>query len=178
MSRLGRVLVGFGALLTVFLIGETSAVGQTFNDCSDPADPCIEGDDGWTGFDNGGFGSDDMGIPGFFIGFFVLAVLIAIGTTVWKVSTARQIAAQSGMDPSIATQMTLLSEHGLDATYLAANLRKPAETTTASAPVSPPTTAPAASAAQRLTELKGLLNTGMITQTEYAERRAEIIDSV
>jgi len=104
---------------------------------------------------------------------FVLVLLAGLAITVWKVSTAQKLARRSGMDPSLATQMTLLSDDGLDATYLAANLRRPETTPTepASAPSSP-------SAEARLTELKGLLDKGLVSQAEYDERRRTIIDSL
>ncbi len=112
------------------------------------------------------------GIPGWFVGFAVLAVLVGIGGMVWKVTTAQKLAKQSGMDPSLATQVTLLSDDGLDATYLASNLRQQPPPSTGPAPAPPP------SAAARLEELKGLLDRGLVTQMEYDERRAAIIDSI
>lgn len=111
------------------------------------------------------------GPPGWFVGMFVLVVILGIGTTIWRVSTAQRLAKQSGMDPGLATQMTLLSEDGLDATYLAANLRG----TEATSQATPP---PTATTAARLEELKGLLDRGLITQAEYDARRKAIIDSV
>ncbi|MFZ2015708.1 MAG: hypothetical protein WAV00_17970 [Nocardioides sp.] len=68
--------------------------------------------------------------------------------------------------------MSLLSEDGLDATYLAANLRQP-----------PPPPGPRyprrhrPSTEARLTDLPGLLDKGVITQQEYDARRQGIIDS-
>jgi Short C-terminal domain len=115
------------------------------------------------------------GIPGGFIAFAVLAVFIGIGVTAVKVSTARSLAKQSGMDPSLATQMTLLSDDGLGATYLASSLRRPS-----TAP-SGPTPAPVPvqrSVAERLAELGTLRDQGTITQAEYDERRQAIIDAV
>jgi hypothetical protein len=67
--------------------------------------------------------------------------------------------------------MTLLSDDGLDATYLAANLRG----TQAANQATPP---PSATTAARLEELKSLLDRGLVTQSEYDERRKAIIDSV
>jgi hypothetical protein len=109
--------------------------------------------------------------PGGFVFVFVLAGLIGMAVLVWKVSTARRLAAGSGMDPGLATQMTLLTDDGLVATYLAASLRGPA-TASAAAPAEKATTA------KRLTELKGLLDEGLISQAEYDERRGAIIDAV
>lgn len=115
-------------------------------------------------FDNG----SGTGIPGWFIAVGLLGVASAVGITIWKVSTARTLATRSGMDPGLATQMTLLTENGLDATYLASSLREPAAGQAARV----------SSAADRLTELKGLLEQGLINQAEFDQRRRAIIDSV
>jgi hypothetical protein len=110
------------------------------------------------------------GIPGWFIAWGVLVVIVGIGATVWRVSTAQRLAKRSGMDPGLATQMTLLSDDGLDATYLASSLRQPTP--------SPTPTATPPSASERLAELRSLLDGGLVTQAEYDERRKAIIDSV
>lgn len=104
---------------------------------------------------------------------FFLIVVSAIATAAWKVSTARRLAESSGMDKGVATQMALLTDDGLESTYLAANLRG----TAASAPPAahPPVPAPVR---ERLVELKGLLDDGLITQGEHDERRRSILDSV
>jgi hypothetical protein len=115
-----------------------------------------------------------LGIPGWFVGVFVLVLVIGVGSTIWRVSTAQKLAKRSGMDAGLATQMTLLSEDGLEATYLAANLRgsrndaEPAAATAATTP----------STAERLEQLKSLLDRGLVTQAEYDQRRKAIIDSV
>jgi hypothetical protein len=115
------------------------------------------------------------GAPGWFVGLFVLVIVFGVATTVWRVSTAQKLAKRSGMDPGLATQMTLLSDDGLDATYLAANLRgQVAPHPDAPTPPSPPS----ASTAERLQELRSLLDRGLITQQEHDERRMAIIDSV
>jgi Short C-terminal domain len=112
------------------------------------------------------------GVPGWFAGLFVLALLVGVGTTIWRVSTAQKLARRSGMDPGMATQMTLLTDDGLDATYLAANLRGQV------APASDAPAAPSPTTAERLEELRSLLDRGLITQQEHDERRKGIIDSV
>jgi hypothetical protein len=96
--------------------------------------------------------------------------------TAWKVTTARSLARQSGMDPGLATQLTLLTEDGLDATYLAANLREPHAAGSVASPVG--SEPQRADAAQRLTELKSLMEQGLVTPTEYEERRRAIIETV
>jgi hypothetical protein len=117
----------------------------------------------------------DQGIPSGFIVLFVLAIVVGIGVTIWKVSTAQTLAKRSGMDPDLAAQMTLLTDDGLDATYLAASLRQQTETPT---PAPPPPPAASPTAASRLSELKSLLEQGLISQEEYDERRKAIIDNV
>src|SRR3954469_16636053 len=114
------------------------------------------------------------GFGGTFAFLVVLALVAGIAITVWKVTTAQKLARQSGMDPGLATQMTLLTDDGLDATYLASSLR---QQTPPPAPASPASTPPPAAAA-RLAELKGLLDQGLVTQAEYDERRRAIIESV
>lgn len=100
--------------------------------------------------------------------FFVLVIVLAIGSTVWRVSTARRMANRAGMDPDEATMMTLMTEGGLDATYLASNLRDAHHPAPPGGP----------SVAERLTELQALKDRGLITDAEYAARRQAIIDEV
>lgn len=102
---------------------------------------------------------------------FVLAALIGVAILIWRVSTARRLAAESGMDQGLATQMTLLTDAGLEATYLAANLRGQADAT-AEVPAEQATTA------KRLAELKELLDGGLISRAEYDGQRRAIIDAV
>ncbi len=110
------------------------------------------------------------GVPGWFVGFFVLVVVLGIGSMIWRVTMAQKLAKRSGMDPGVATQMTLLSDDGLDATYLASSLR--------SAPAQPTPDATPPTVTERLEELKSLLDRGLVTQAEYDERRKAIIDSL
>jgi hypothetical protein len=108
----------------------------------------------------------------------VFVVVVGVVVTIWRVSTAQKLAKRSGMDPGLATQMTLLSDDGLDATYLAASLRgQVSPPTEPNAPTTPPTQVSRAIAA-RVEELTGLLERGLVTQAEYDERRKAIIDSV
>jgi hypothetical protein len=100
----------------------------------------------------------------------VLFLLIGIGTTVYKVSMARRMAERAGMDPGEATAVTLLSEDGLGATYVASSLR-PSEGDLPSTPRGRPV-------AERLAELEAVLDQGLITRTEYDERRAAILGSL
>ena len=53
------------------------------------------------------------GVPGWFVGIFFLVVIVGIGSTVWRVLMAQKIAKRSGMDPSLAGQITLMSDDGL-----------------------------------------------------------------
>lgn len=118
-----------------------------------------------------GFG-EPMGPPGWFVAAFVLMVVAGIGLTLWRVTLARQVAEQSGLDPDQATAMTLLSDDGLDATYLAASLRRPT-TPTPQGPASG-----GRSAADRLRELQQLRDEGLLGVEEYDVRRRAILDSL
>ena len=113
----------------------------------------------------------DMGPPAGFVALFVLAVVASIGFTIWKVSTARRMARDSGMSTSDATAMTLLSDEGFEATYLASNLRPRRQQTVTPQPGT-------RSTAERLRELQALLEQGLVTQDEYAARRQALIDGV
>jgi hypothetical protein len=112
---------------------------------------------------------DGPGIPGWFSGLFVLFIIIGLVTTIYRVSTARRVARDAGMDEDAATAATLLTQNGLDATYLAASLRQNQH----SPPVPPPRTAES-----RLQELKSLLDQGLINQSEYDERRSAILADI
>ena len=167
MSRSGRraaVAAGTAVAFVLTEVGSASADGPLR-----PVDPDTPGD----------------GIPGVFIFLFVVFLIAGVAVTIWRVSTARTLARQSGMDPGQATQMALLSDDGLDATYLAASLRqrpsRPVAPTSGSPSGSVPTTdghSPVGSPSDRLTELKHLLDQGLVTQSEYDERRRAIIDGV
>jgi hypothetical protein len=124
--------------------------------CTERSD-LMMGDDGFPGGD---------GIPALFGFFFVLFVIAAVVGTVWKVSTARRLAEQSGMDAGDATTMALLTDDGLEATYVASQLRQGAGRATGP------------SAAERLRELEELHKQGLITASEYAERREVIVKSL
>ena len=104
-----------------------------------------------------------------FVILFVLMILAGIGITVWKVSASQKMARSAGLDPGLATGVTLLSDDGLAATYLASSLRQHPATT-------PPATTP--DTAARLQELARLRAQGLVTDEEYAARRQAIIDSV
>jgi hypothetical protein len=114
----------------------------------------------------------ESGIPSAFVAFAVLVVLAGAAATVWRVSLARQVARDAGMDPDRATAMTLLSDDGLDATYLAANLRTPAT------PSAPPPVDTVRSPEDRLRQLQQLHDGGLVSAEEYDERRRAILDSL
>ena len=129
------------------------------------------------GLSDDGFGapgmSDGFGGPGIPAGFGVLFVLMLLGggaITLWKISTARQMAQESGLDPDRATAMALLSDDGLDATYLAASLR--------SSPAADDGPVPTRTAGDRLRELESLRDEGLVTAAEYDARRQAILDAL
>jgi hypothetical protein len=113
----------------------------------------------------------DPGIPGWFVAFGALVVALGVAGTIWRMSLARQMAEEAGLDPDRAATMTLMSEDGLDATYLASSLRGDART----APSPPPGPR---SAQERLRELQQLRDEGLVTAEEYESRRTAIVDSI
>lgn len=122
------------------------------------------------------FGDSSTGPPGWFVGAFVLMIVVAVGTTIYKMSVAHDIATKSGMDPGDAANMALLDEHGLAATYVLSNLKQPAaETPEAEAPT---TDGARRTVEQRLAELDSLRAKGVVTQAEYDERRTAILESL
>ncbi|GAA1476013.1 hypothetical protein GCM10009623_04590 [Nocardioides aestuarii] len=124
-----------------------------------------------TGLDYGpGFGgAPDPAMPDGFAALFVLALVAGIATTVWKVSTARRMARDAGMDEDDATAMTLLTDDGFEAAYTASSIR---------AGLREPATPPPPTAEARLTELRGLLDQGLVTQDEYDAARRRIIEGL
>ena len=157
-------------------------------DLNDPPAKCFEpndagqlptcsstGDGGWdVSYPSSDDGFEGAGFGGGFVFLFVLVALAGVVGAAWKVNAARTMARRSGMDPNEATAMTLLTDDGLEATYLAANLRgeSPAPPH-AAAPTAPP-----ALPADRLQALQDLKDRGLITETEYADRRQAIIDAI
>lgn len=125
---------------------------------------------------------DSPGIPGEFIGLMVVFGLIGLGITVIKVSMARDMARRSGLDADEATAAMLLSEHGFEAAYLASNLRRttgaPAAADNGHVVADLTDRAPARSIEDRLRELQRLHDTDVVTDAEYAERRAAILAEV
>ena len=176
-SRLSRAISFVSVAVAALLMGAASSAsaGDSFQECVDQAEnhggeppTCTEVNGKWVAS-----WPDDVpggGGSGGFAVLFILAALIGIGIVVWKVSTARQLAVASGMDPNVATGMTLLTDTGLEATYLAANLRP--------TPAVPAAPAEQVTPAKRLADLKALLDDGLISQVEYEGQRRAIIDAV
>jgi len=117
------------------------------------------------------------GIPGWFVALFILFGILAVATFFWRISTARKIAERAGLDPDTATAVTLLSDGGMAATYVASTIasqaRKPAR------PTEPPKLSePPKSVEQRLQELEALRDKGVITPEEYDTQRQKILGSI
>ncbi|NPC97524.1 SHOCT domain-containing protein [Nocardioides sp. zg-DK7169] len=146
-------------------------------DCPWPEDegPSSCAEDGTVIWD-GEMGADiGTGIPAAFVILFVLVAALGIAATMWRVSAARRMARESGLDEGDAATMALLSEDGLGATYLASSLRARRP------PADPDARTAAGSArpvAERLRELTSLRDQGLITEDEHAARRRAIIDEV
>jgi hypothetical protein len=103
----------------------------------------------------------------------VIAVAIGIGTTVWRVRTARSLAEEAGLDPDRATAITLLGNNGLDAAYVASAVRRGDAQPSRTDPLPSPR-----DSAERLRELDGLRREGLVTEEEYQARRKVIIASL
>ena len=183
MARLARWFVVISTCVVTFLLVSGPSYADGMQKCLDKAidhngemPVCTKVNGTWVAsWPDGGPGAGSgSGFGGFVVFLVILGIIGAGATAVWKVSTARRLATQSGMDPGLATGMTLLSDNGLDATYLAANLRGNARQAAPAAPVA--TSSP--SATSRLEELRSLLDRGLVTQAEYDTRRQAIIDSV
>lgn len=117
--------------------------------------------------DDDGFGTP--GPPGWFIGIFVLFVLLAIGTAAYKAWWSGEVARKRGHDPGEARMASLLTgDLGTAATYLRpdAAASSPAEST------------PLGTVEDRLARLDDLVRRGLVTPDEAAERRAEILDDL
>jgi hypothetical protein len=137
--------------------------------CGDQANPCTD-----PSFDpTSAGGPSPAGMFGLFL---VLALVVGGGTFFWRVSAARRIAQQAGLDPDAAVTTTMLSRDGLAATYLAASLHRPADDEDRSVAHPPPLST--RTAEDRLGELKRLHDQSLITDDEYAHRRTAIVDSV
>jgi hypothetical protein len=113
-----------------------------------------------------------FGIPGWFIAFFIFVVLVGVGSTIWRISVARRIAQDAGLDPDTATAVTLLSKDGVDAAYLASTLAS------RSRPQEQQPTPRPKSAAERLGELQALKDKGLVTNEEYEAQRQKILGSI
>jgi hypothetical protein len=114
----------------------------------------------------------DQGFPGWFIALFVLAALLSVGTWIWRISVARRIAEEAGLDPNTAAAVTMLSKDGVDAAYLASTL------TSHSRPQPPPPARRPNSAEERLQELQALKDKGLVTNDEYDAQRQKILGSI
>lgn len=111
------------------------------------------------------------GIPGWFIAVFVLIVLLGVGSTIWRLSVARKMAEDAGLDPDTATAVTLLSNDGIDAAYLASTL-----TSRSHASAAQPT--PSKTTEERLQELQALRDKGLVSDAEYEGQRQKILGSI
>jgi hypothetical protein len=165
-------------LTAALVVGVMFLAAPTYGDpiappqqCGDVANPCPADPN----FDPT---ADSGPSPGAMFGLFAVLALVVGGVGLyWRVSAARRIAEQAGLDPDTAVSTALLNHDGLAATYLAANLgranlRSDEEPAVRSAPLSTNPTE------RRLTELKRLRDQDLISEDEYADRRKAILDTV
>lgn len=160
-------------------VGDGDDLSEAPKECFDlgvdgePASCMWSESGGWELVESGG----GFGAPTWLVLPFVLVLLLGVAGTWWRVSAARRMATRSGLDPADATAVTLLGEHGLEATYLASTGRG-ASTAVPSPVPSATSPGPASSAEERLTELARLLDRGLISAVEYDERRRAVLDSL
>jgi hypothetical protein len=101
----------------------------------------------------------------------IVVLVIAVSVTGYRVSVARSMAQKAGLDPGDATRVALLDQDGVGATYLASQLRREQQP-------GMPSAAPVHSIADRLRELDGLREQGLVSESEYAARRTAILGEV
>lgn len=111
------------------------------------------------------------GIPGWFIALFILVAIIGVGTFFWRIVVARKIAEDAGLDPNKAARVAMLSQDGVDATYLASTLASQRRQ-------SPQPTRPPKTTEERLHELQALRDKALITAEEYETQRQKILGAI
>src|SRR5690349_367434 len=118
-----RALLGAAAIAALAGLGWPAA--------ADPFNPCPEGGNGTAECPyiddtlpdgDGGSGGDLVA------GFIIVALLVGGGTTLYKVTAAKDMARRAGLNEHDAAVATVLSEDGLAATYVASSLRSAATT--------------------------------------------------
>jgi hypothetical protein len=129
-----RFVAGLSVAGALLLGGAAPAYAEATpappTECSVPGYTCTYEGGNWnvdapSGSIDTQYGSPDNGpsVGGMFALFVILALVIGGISFAWRVSAARRIAEQAGMNPDDAVTTTLLTHDGLAATYLAANLR-------------------------------------------------------
>jgi hypothetical protein len=101
----------------------------------------------------------------FFV-FFGLIVVAGIVTTIWRVRATRSLAKSAGLDPDSAAAVALTDPTATSAMIIASRMGQQGGQ-------------PAGhDAASRLKELDGLKAQGLITDQEYADKRAAILNGL
>ena len=98
-----------------------------------------------------------------------MVVVIGIASTLYRVSVARRIAQNNGLDPRDATAVALLNDNGLSAAYVRGGMQQ------GQRPPADPPRYPAAAARRPRGAAR---HAGKITDAEYAAARQRIIDSL
>ncbi|MGH3347243.1 MAG: SHOCT domain-containing protein [Nocardioides sp.] len=125
------------------------------------------GDGEWVVSYPDAMGGPGDGIPGAFVALVMLGLVLGVIGVLWRMGVARQIARSAGMDERQAGRMAVMTDDGLEATYLAASLRGAAPEPTAASD------RPAV--AERLEELQRLREQGLVTEEECAAARRKIL---
>jgi hypothetical protein len=119
------------------------------------------------------------GIPGWFITLAILVPVIGILGSVWRYSVVKKLGRDAGLSDGQSTAMALLGQDGVDTAILASTInRQHAQPPAATVPTTTPAASPTRSTEERLRELQGLKDRGVITASEYDTRRSAIIGSI
>jgi hypothetical protein len=140
------------------------------NDAGQPSS-CVWNGTAWHKTYEGG--TDGTGVPGSFGAMFVLVLLVGVAMFAWRISLARRVARDTGLDPDQATELAILGDHGLEAGYLAGQLRRQPTPGHAEPAVAAPR-----SVETRLRELEQLRAQGLVTPEEHDARRRAILDTL
>ena len=118
-------------------------------------------------------GAEDPGIPGWFIAVAVLMILIGVGTWLYRISVARDMAERAGLDPDQAARVAMFGKDGIDATYVASALAQRSTPPPPPPPVQRPKTVE-----ERLRELQTLRDNGLVSEDEFQAQRTKIVGSI
>jgi len=114
------------------------------------------------------------GIPGWFVGLFIMVALIGVGTAIYRFSVTKSTAESMGVPPGRATGLALIDDPSASTLAAAAAVKEAIDGKDGSSSAE----SESKTLTQRIGELDGALAAGAITRTEYDEARKRLIDNV